>query len=101
MAHFSGGAAGPLTQVFPAPRKRWVRVSIRTNDGTLVGSLRLPRGRCALEELIDDGRAYLAIWDVEAGGSPQREEFMVLHKSTIHFVDLLGEAEAPVHFEEA
>lgn len=65
-----------------------MRVRLQTDAGTLVGSVQLERLRSSLYELLDDDRAYLALWDVTWLCSSQCEEFLAIHKSTIRSVTL-------------
>ncbi len=82
-----------------SPRRRWFRVRVLTDGRTYLGRLRLERARSALHDLIADGRAYLALWDVTEEGLPGAQEFVAIHKSAIRAVVLLGDAVAPAAAE--
>ncbi len=77
------------------PRRRWFRVRLQTDECAYLGSLRLESGRPALDKLIADGRAYLALWDATEEGSAKAREFVAIHKSAIRSVVLLGGTLAP------
>ena len=82
-----------------SPRRRWFRVKVQTDECTYLASLRLGSARSALQDLIADERAYLALWDATEEGSPKAAEFVAIHKSTIRAVVLLGDASAPAAAE--
>jgi hypothetical protein len=77
-------------------RQRWFRVKVQTDECTYLASLRLGSARSALQDLIADERAYLALWDATEEGSPKAAEFVAIHKGTIRAVVLLGDIAAPV-----
>jgi hypothetical protein len=72
-------------------RRRWFRVRVETDDGAYVGSLRLNGPRAPLRELVDDDRAYLALWNATQEPTGSRDEFVAIHKGAIRFVVLLDE----------
>lgn len=76
-------------------RSRWHRVKVETDEGTYIGSLRLNELRPTLHHLLEDGRAYLGLWDARHEPSGVCQEFVVLHKSTIRQVATLGRSEPP------
>ena len=83
-------------------RPRWVRVRVQTDEGPLVGNVRLEGARSSLYELVDDGRAYLGVWDARRTESSPSEEFVAIHKSAIRSVvlDIVGDPEADGETEE-
>ena len=79
-------------------RRRWYRVRVQTDEGPYVGSLRLDTSRNslrALRDLIEEERAYLALWEVTREGSDTVEDYMAIHKGAVRFVVLLGPAGSP------
>jgi hypothetical protein len=79
-------------------RRRWYRVRVQTDDGPYFGSVRLDSARHslrALRELVEEERAYLALWDVTRENSDATEEYLAIHKRAVRFVTLLGPASTP------
>jgi hypothetical protein len=76
-------------------RKRWFRVRVETDEGAIVGRLRLGRAHGTLRETVDDDRAYLGVWHATEEGSASPEEFVAIHKGAIRSVVLLGEDDVP------
>ena len=71
-------------------RGRRVRVRVETDGETYVGTLTLG---CTLGEMLDDARAYLAVWNAALEGSDRVEEFVAIHKGAIRSVVVVaGEA---------
>ncbi len=68
-------------------RPRWVRVRVQTDEGPLIGSIRV-EGRWSLYDLLEDGRSYLSLWGTTTPHSQERQEFLALHKSVIRSVTL-------------
>jgi hypothetical protein len=67
---------------------------VQTEDAAYVGRLRLegPRGtRGTLRDLIDDDRAYLALWNATEEATGSRDEYVAILKGAIRSVVLLGE----------
>jgi hypothetical protein len=60
-----------------------------------VGRLRLSGPRGTLREVVDDPRAYLALWDAAEEPSGAAGDFVAIHKGAIHSVVLLGRDTAP------
>lgn len=75
-------------------RKRWFRVRVETDEGAYVGRLRLEGRWGTLRDTVDDGRAYLGVWNATEEGSGSREDFVAIHKGVIRSVVLLGEDDA-------
>jgi hypothetical protein len=82
-------------------RLRWFQVRVHTDDGIYVGSLRLPDGRSALSDRIDDGRVYLTLWEAIRDGLPVAEGFVAIHKAAIRSVEVLGSGAGPAPSMEA
>lgn len=76
-------------------RLRWYQVRVHTDEGAYVGNLRLPGGRSALSDLIEDGRVYLTLWEPVRDGMPVAEGFVAIHKAAIRCVVVLGNGERP------
>ena len=69
-------------------RTRNLRVRVQTDEGSLIGSVRLTSGR-SIYELLNDERAYLVLFDVTAPDSAERhEDFVAIHKGAIRSVVL-------------
>jgi len=83
-----------------SPRRRWFRVKVQTDESAYLGSLRLGSARAALQDLIADDRAYLALWDAVEENSPAARAYLAIHKSAIRAVVLLGDTVAPPNEEE-
>lgn len=86
------GRAGRRTER-AAPRRRVrhrrVRVRVETDAANYVGSLQLGTHWGGLNDVLNDGRAYLALWEATRDGSSPVEEFLALHKATIRSVVIL------------
>jgi hypothetical protein len=76
-------------------RSRWCRVRVETDEGAYVGSLRLDGGTASLRDTLDGRRVYLALWDAVHEASQERHGFLVIHKSAIRQVSIIGRASAP------
>jgi hypothetical protein len=74
----------------PRARKRWFRVRVQTEDAAYVGRLRLEGPQGTLRELIDDDRAYLALWNATEEGTGSQDEYVAILKGAIRSVVLLG-----------
>lgn len=74
----------------PQPRRRWFKVRVATDDGIVLGSLRLDAGHSALRELLDDERSYLSLWGVQREGWDEVQEFVAIHKNVIRHVAVVG-----------
>jgi hypothetical protein len=70
-------------------RKGWVRARVETDEGAYEASLRVERSQHGLGELLDDGRAYLGLWDAVPHGASTREDFLAIHKGAVRCVTLL------------
>ena len=70
-------------------RKGWVRARIETDEGAYEASLRVECSQHALGELLDDGRAYLGLWDAVPHGASISEDFLAIHKGAVRCVTLL------------
>ena len=74
-------------------RRRRVRVRVETDDARYEGCLRMVRRPGGLHDVLNDGRAYLALWDATLDGSLPVEEFVAIHKGTIRSVVVLDPCE--------
>ena len=64
-------------------RTRTLRVRVQTDEGTLIGSVRLTSGR-SIYDLLNGERAYLVLFDVVAPGAVERhQECLAIHKGAI------------------
>jgi hypothetical protein len=70
-------------------RRRRVRVRVVTDVETYLASLQVPRRRGGLDLVLNDGRAYLALWDATPAGSSEVEEFVAIHKGAIRSIVVL------------
>jgi hypothetical protein len=70
-------------------RRRRVRVRVQTDVETYIASLQVPRRRGSLSDVLNDGRAYLALWDATLAGSSKTEDFVAIHKAAIRSIVLL------------
>jgi hypothetical protein len=70
-------------------RRRPVRVRVETDGETYTGTLTLGR---RLNEVLDDDRTYLALWDATLDGTDETEEFVAIHKGAIRAVVVVAEA---------
>lgn len=75
------------------PRRRRVRVRVETDDARYEGWLEMVCRPGGLDEVLNDGRAYLALWDATLGGPSPVEEFVAIHKGTIQSVVALEPCE--------
>jgi hypothetical protein len=75
-------------------------VKVDTDEGAYLGCLRLDGSRSTLHDALDDGRAYLALWEAVHEDSREQRGFLVIHKSAIRQVALLGRAAAPAGSSE-
>jgi hypothetical protein len=66
--HESGVAGEATDRPGRGARRRWVRARI---------------------ELLDDGRAYLGLWDAVPNGTLIPQDFLAIHKGAIRSVTLL------------
>lgn len=73
-------------------RRRWVRARVETDAETYEATLRVEHSQVGLGELLDDGRAYLGLWDAVPNGTLTPQDFVAIHKGAIRSV-LLLEAE--------
>lgn len=95
MEHRSRPLTQTGTQAGHARRRRrgrrqrlWVRVE--TDVESYVGCLLVARCRGGLDGVLNDDRAYLALWNATLAGSASTEEFVALHKGAIRSVVELG-----------
>jgi len=70
-------------------RKGWVRARVETDEGAYEARLRVECSQHGLGDLLDDGRAYLGLWDAAPHGASTREEFLAIHKGAVRCVTLL------------
>jgi hypothetical protein len=70
-------------------RRRRVRVRVVTDVETYLASLQVPHRRGGLDHVLNDGRAYLALWDATLAGSSEVEEFVAIHKGAIRSIVVL------------
>lgn len=67
----------------------WVRARVETDEGTYEARLRVECSQLGLGELLDDGRAYLGLWDAVPHGAAISEDFLAIHKGAVRCVTLL------------
>lgn len=82
-------------RVARAGRPLWVRVRVETDEGAYMGRVRLDGSRGTIRELIDDERAYLAVWDATEEPAGTRDDFVAIHKGAIRYVVVLGRNAEP------
>ena len=70
-------------------RRHWVRARVETDAETYEARLCVERSQGALGELLDDGRAYLALWDAVPNGALAPQDFVAIHKGAVRCVTLL------------
>jgi len=75
-------------------RRHWVRVRVEMESGAYEGRLRFDGPRGTLRETVEDARAYLSLWDAVDVVTGTRDEHVAIHKGTIRWVVVLGEAGA-------
>ncbi len=68
-------------------RAHWVRVRVLTDEGTLVGSIRLAEAQ-SLYEALNDRRVYLTLFRARNVESQECEGFVAIHKGAIRSVAL-------------
>lgn len=71
-----------------SPRRRRMRVRVQTDGEAYVGTLSLGG---SLADILDDGRAYLALRDAVLEGTGSVEEFVAIHKGSIRSVAVVPE----------
>ncbi len=86
-----GKRAGQTASETTAGRRRWFRIRIATDEGCYLGHVRLEKDRSALNELIDDDRAYLAVWNARREGTGDVVEFLAINKAAIRYVVVDGQ----------
>jgi hypothetical protein len=87
--HESGVAGEATDRPGRGARRRWVRARIETDEETYEARLRVEHSQRGLGELLDDGRAYLGLWDAVPNGTLIPQDFLAIHKGAIRSVTLL------------
>ncbi len=74
-----------------APRARWARVRIETEDGVYRGRVFVPDTNKRLSDVLCDDRPFLNLTDVSVNDSPVVEAFVAVSKRYIKAVRVLQE----------
>jgi hypothetical protein len=75
-----------------APRARWVRVRIETEDAVYLAQVFVPETKKRLSDVLCDDRPFLNLKDVSVNGSSELEPFVALSKRYIKTVRVLQES---------